>query len=180
METWATCKDHNEKYMISNFGNVWSYCGNNVNGKIMKPLRNRYGYMQVQFYNKGKNKKYTIHSLVMYYFYGPRPKGLEIDHINRIPHDNRISNLKYCTHSENNINKKKYRSDIIEKDAKKRHLIITMESHTKIRKNQLCLCGRQREFRFSNNTNSGLYIKFLKHLKSKRHRNFMNNFLNNG
>ena len=37
--------------------------------------------------------------------YGPIPDGMEIDHIDRDPSNNRLSNLRLGTHSENNQNK---------------------------------------------------------------------------
>lgn len=37
-------------------------------------------------------------------------EGLEIDHINRVRHDNRISNLRVVTHSENSVNRGPRRS----------------------------------------------------------------------
>ena len=118
-----------------------------------------------------------VHKLVMYYFHGARPAGLHIDHINRIKTDNRISNLRYCTVSENMINTKTYRSDIKEPDTEKRNLIISNISHLKIAKQQLCFCGCQRAFRFNYKTPSNKYTRFLKHLKTTKHKNYMKNFL---
>jgi transposase-like protein len=42
-----------------------------------------------------------IHRLVMFAFAGPCPAGKEVDHINGIRDDNRLSNLRYVTRSEN-------------------------------------------------------------------------------
>lgn len=41
-----------------------------------------------------------LHRLIM-----DAPKGLEVDHINHNPLDNRKENLRVCTKSQNNINK---------------------------------------------------------------------------
>ncbi len=44
------------------------------------------------------------HRLAWFYVHGQWPDG-EIDHINRVPNDNRIENLRVATRSENLINK---------------------------------------------------------------------------
>lgn len=56
------------------------------------------GYKQVSI-NK---KRYLVHRIIFQMFYGYMPEfPLEIDHINRIRHDNRIENLRVLTHKEN-------------------------------------------------------------------------------
>ena len=55
---------------------------------------------------KVKDKKYRVHRIVWKIFYGEDPPaGLEIDHINRIRSDNRISNLRAVTRAENHLNR---------------------------------------------------------------------------
>jgi hypothetical protein len=49
-------------------------------------------------------KKYRAHRLVWFYVYGKWPEN-EIDHINRIPRDNRIINLREATDQENQFNR---------------------------------------------------------------------------
>lgn len=54
-------------------------------------------------------KKYWAHRLVWLYHYGYLPEM--IDHINGIPSDNRIENLRECTRSQNQQNHKKNKSN---------------------------------------------------------------------
>jgi hypothetical protein len=57
----------------------------------------------------GKQKgSATVHSLVMLAFVGPRPDGLEVCHNNGVASDNRLSNLRYDTRSENNVDSSKH------------------------------------------------------------------------
>lgn len=61
------------------------------------------GYYMVWFCRKidGKQKVFrrSIHSLVAECWHGTKPDGMEIDHIDRNPHNNHYSNLRYVTHS---------------------------------------------------------------------------------
>lgn len=50
-----------------------------------------------------KNRLYAAHRLAWLYFYGEWPNG-PVDHINRIPTDNRIVNLRLATHQQNAAN----------------------------------------------------------------------------
>ena len=66
--------------------NKWYLCGSNSAGK--------------KYALNGSRKK-SIHRAVMGY-----PKGMDVDHINGDPLDNRKVNLRLCTRSENCMNKK--------------------------------------------------------------------------
>lgn len=58
------------------------------------------GYVAIGF----KGKYYKAHRLAWLFVYGAWPKT-DLDHINRITHDNRIVNLRECTPSQNQANR---------------------------------------------------------------------------
>ena len=58
------------------------------------------GYYEVQY----QYKRYYIHRLIWEYFNGPIPTNQVVDHINGIPYDNRIENLRLLNHNQNLIN----------------------------------------------------------------------------
>ena len=51
------------------------------------------------------NRRYLAHRLAWLYVYGAWPQA-EIDHINCVRNDNRIANLRECTHAQNHQNKR--------------------------------------------------------------------------
>ena len=53
-----------------------------------------------------RKKSYLAHRLAWLHTYGYWPRK-EIDHINRVPNDNRIANLREATRAENCANRKK-------------------------------------------------------------------------
>lgn len=57
------------------------------------------GYRQVRV----DRRAYLAHRIVWLLTYGVWPDGI-IDHINRDPRDNRVTNLRLCTHPENHAN----------------------------------------------------------------------------
>lgn len=73
--------------------------GRMPSGVVAGRLSNK-GYIQIGI----DNKRYSAHRLAWLLFYGVWPKQL-IDHINLNRSDNRISNLREATNSENQHNR---------------------------------------------------------------------------
>lgn len=70
--------------------------------RILKPaILAAGGYPSVGLTVNGRHYTRKIHHLLMEAFVGPRLPGQEVRHLNGIPTDNRLHNLKYGTHAEN-------------------------------------------------------------------------------
>lgn len=70
-------------------------------GRVRAPGAINSGYLFVPLKVGGKQTPVTVHRAVMEAFVGPRPKGMDICHINGDKHDNRLVNLRYDTHAAN-------------------------------------------------------------------------------
>ena len=96
-EVWKPIEGYD--YMISSLGRVKSLKFGRE--KIMKPRKDKDGYLIVNLHKDGKMETYRVHRLVVNAFI-PNPKNLpEVNHINEIKSDNRVSNLEWIT-SQNN------------------------------------------------------------------------------
>lgn len=85
-------------YFVSTGGCVFS-----MRSGSMKELKNettKAGYERVRLYNKGGNKPYLVHRLVLSVFTGGM-RDLFVNHIDGNKSNNNIENLEWCTHSEN-------------------------------------------------------------------------------
>jgi hypothetical protein len=89
-------KDY-ENYSITEDGKVWSH----FNSIYVKQNANPKGYLFVNLYNKNGAKKKRVHRLVAEAYIPNLENKPFINHINCDKKDNNISNLEWCTCSEN-------------------------------------------------------------------------------
>lgn len=70
-------------------------------GAVLKPSLDRQGYEQLRLSENGVVRSQKVHIIVASAFHGPRPKGLEVSHVNGRRIDNRPENLAYETRQQN-------------------------------------------------------------------------------
>ncbi len=150
-EIWKDIAGYEGIYQVSSLGKVRSLSRlrkgkrgspTHCEGKCMTLQKMRNGYLQVSLSNGHKAKVYLVHRLVAMMFI-PNPLGLKcVDHINGVRDDNRLYNLRWCSHSENlsfpraknNISESQKRSEKCRKhwkemvDGIKRAIIIVFPS----------------------------------------------------
>lgn len=109
-EIWKDIKEYEGLYQVSNLGRVKSlgrwvykeYRGKRWQGeKILKQIKNKFGYLRVYLYKNGKAKCYAIHRLVAQVFI-PNPYNLpQVNHKDEDKTNNCVSNLEFCTNKFN-------------------------------------------------------------------------------
>ena len=88
-------------YQISNLGNVRNISTN----KVLKPAPDKDGYLRVGLTKESKQRSFRVHRLVAEVFL-ENPNGYkQVDHIDRNPANNLFHNLRWVSHSENQINR---------------------------------------------------------------------------
>jgi hypothetical protein len=98
-EIWKDIKGYEERYQISNLGNVKSL----LKDQLMK-LNSGGGYLRVKLFNKEqKTHLFTVHNLVATHFVENKDpnKNKVIDHIDHNKQNNKASNLRWTTSSGN-------------------------------------------------------------------------------
>ena len=116
-EVWKPIKDYNSVYEVSNFGRVKSLartvlfnhlkfgsCSLSYEDKISKQTKAKCGYLFVSLTNeKGESKIYRVHRLILEAFTPNHENKPFVNHIDGDKHNNELSNLEWCTSSENMI-----------------------------------------------------------------------------
>ncbi len=102
-EIWKDIDGYESVYQISNLGRVRSLrdCNQKPREKILSPYKSHNGYLQINLVRREKKSTFKLHRLVAQAFI-PNPENKpEVNHIDGNKSNNHISNLEWCTHSEN-------------------------------------------------------------------------------
>lgn len=109
MEIWKIIKETNNRYEISNLGNV--RCEN----KLVKCKPMKSGYVRVSIkMDTGYTERFFLHKLVATYFIENPENKKEVNHIDGIKNNNIVSNLEWVTPKEN----QRHRIEVLKKDCK--------------------------------------------------------------
>ena len=110
LETWKDIEGYEGLYQVSDFGEVrslgmWTNIHGGfkrfLKGRVLKPSKDRGGYLYVLLYKNGNRKTYKVHRLVAQAFL-PNPNNLpEVNHIDENKENNKVCsgmvNLEWCT-----------------------------------------------------------------------------------
>ena len=100
-EQWKDIFGYDGIYQVSDLGRVRSR--KSGEWKMLRPGKFGIGYLQVSLCKDGRKKNFYIHRLVASAFIeNDNIFNTEINHINEVKSDNRVSNLEYCTAQYNN------------------------------------------------------------------------------
>lgn len=102
MTEWRPVVGYESNYHVSDDGRVKSLPRNTTPGGLLRAAVSKNpGYPEVSLWLKGKSRTHKVHQLVAAAFFGPRPEGAEIRHLNGDRTDCRLGNLLYGTRAEN-------------------------------------------------------------------------------
>lgn len=103
-EEWRNIKGFENKYMVSNFGNVKSlnYMHKNKSHLLKQTVGNK-GYLYVTLNKNGKHWTYFVHRLVAQAFI-PNPNNLPtVNHMDECRTNNCVKNLEWLSYKDNNL-----------------------------------------------------------------------------
>lgn len=96
-EIWKDIEGYEGLYQVSDLGRVKSF----ATSRVLKPYRNKAGYLLVYLCKNGKRKTHRIHRLVAQSFI-PNPENKpEVNHLDENKTNNMVSNLEWSTRKEN-------------------------------------------------------------------------------
>ena len=120
MEIWKPIPGYEKYYEASTEGRIRSKDrmrsnGIPISGRILKPSKDRGGYLYVRLYDDNGSKYLKIHRLVALTFCDNPQNKEQVNHKTGIRDDNRIENIEWVTCSENH----RHAFDVLGKKATK-------------------------------------------------------------
>lgn len=115
-EVWRPVVGYEGLYEVSNLGRVRRLPGKTWNGRVwvsregqLRKLQiAKTGYLAVDLKRAGVRKTFTVHTLVLTAFVGPRPAKYECRHLNGVRTDARLCNLAWGTPRQNDEDRKRH------------------------------------------------------------------------
>lgn len=98
-EYWKQINGYEGLYDVSTLGQVLSHNTNRIKKTYAKKDR----YEIIVLFKDGIGASFSVHSLVAKAFVLNTENKPEVNHLNKDKVDNRVQNLEWCTHSENQI-----------------------------------------------------------------------------
>jgi predicted XRE-type DNA-binding protein len=129
-------------YFADTDGNIWTgikigrRTRTNTGAPIrkLKPGLDNYGYLIVRLYYEKKPRTRTVHQLILETFIGPRPSGMECCHKKGIKLDNRLSQLRWDTRSNNAKDRFKHGTMPNQKGEKNNHATLNSSQVIEIKR----------------------------------------------
>ena len=102
-EEWRDVPDYEEHYQVSNLGRIKSIKFGKESIIKGQKIGTKKQYLKIKLVRNGKETPLYIHELVMLAFVGECPDEMIICHSNDVGIDNKLTNLRYDTRTENKI-----------------------------------------------------------------------------
>ena len=111
MEQWKTIEGTNNRYEVSNLGNV------KCDGHLFNSELDKTGYVKVRISLIFGTRWFWLHRIVAAYFCDNPENKDQVNHIDGNKENNKAENLEWCTNTEN----QRHRIDVLGKDCKGEH-----------------------------------------------------------
>ena len=108
MEEWKIIEGTNNRYEISNLGNI------KCDGELFEPVLDSTGYVKVRITLIFGTRWFWLHRVVAAYFCENPENKAQVNHIDGNKENNSAENLEWCTCTEN----QRHRIDVLKKDCK--------------------------------------------------------------